>query len=539
MQHEVALALLGCPGDLIRASDQGPYEVDPKITFLSSAERQAINQVCRLGANYADVMSFVDGDESVHGFSGVLSSRPRVDGLYCRALKNGLEEQLGEYRSACVALEAELLSAVLPISYVRFKLHAAHYHLLMPALARLVATAAHDKEGFVCGAHLLGLLHEGAAAGPAPISRCARGSVRVCLVVAGDWNPFLHPPFRRLYVLNLSRSFNRLARHCHVVMYNLCAAWTLHGRLLDPHGEFFVAHGSGGQRHSTSTANADTWASRAWDAAPWVSAGCDGPEALDTRGTQEQEWNHGFVLRVEAIPLSYVPASIAQQILSIGKATRTLRHGTCDGAGLDRSADGSSDVGLSRTEVASFTREFEMLKRAETFHLLRFEALVRRLHTVITSRLWYLVVIEAKLLEHLQAVRDLVLLGRGELWHDFIVRSRDLMRHLPTTRSEDALRDGPLAAAQRNCGQESEGSESGRSFMSRLRVILALESFVCRQFDTVVPLALLTLPSCWLVALHVLCSHSPVSVIRLASSLWVVLNMTAGPKLCFSRGGLR
>jgi hypothetical protein len=166
MQHEVVLALLGCPGDLIRESDQG-YEVDPKASFLSGAERQAINQVCRLGASYAAVTAFVDAEDHA---GDALSSRPRADGLYCRALKNGLEEQLGSYRDACVGLEAELLAGpALPISYVRFKLHAAHYHLIMPALARLVATAMH--EGAVRGAQVLGILHDWAAAGPAPITR--------------------------------------------------------------------------------------------------------------------------------------------------------------------------------------------------------------------------------------------------------------------------------------------------------------------------------------------------------------------------------
>ena len=83
MESELLLALLGCPGDLIRpgpaaidpdalgGSGPGggrpgavlappPYEVDPKLPFLTAAEKEAINRVASLGSSYAEVAAFID-----------------------------------------------------------------------------------------------------------------------------------------------------------------------------------------------------------------------------------------------------------------------------------------------------------------------------------------------------------------------------------------------------------------------------------------------------------------------------------------------
>ena len=411
MQHELVLALLACPGDLVKRSPKGGlYHIDPNLPFLSSSEREAINQVCSLGYHYETLLEFVDGYDG-------------VDGLYCRALKNGIDEQLAEYRDHVVKLEAELLSEPYqPISRLRFKLRAAHWHLTLPALARFVGSICRRGGGIV-GGQMLVLLNERAAAGPDQVTRC----------------------------------LNRLARHCHAVLYNFCTAWSLHGRLLDPYGEFFVARGGG-------------------ESLDWDRSCIGGLAQENSSGSvEEHAWQKEFVLRVDALPLSYFPTSLAQQLLHVGKAVRILRRGLPSGKGRG---------GFTDEEITGFEADFEALKGAPSFHLLSFEALVRRLHKTVAGRLWHLVVVEASLLDHLAAVRDLVLLGRGELWHEFTVRSRELMRHPPTMRSEAALRDGPLAAARRSCGLEADSSEQALS--SRLRVGIALESFACRQFDALV-----------------------------------------------------
>jgi hypothetical protein len=217
MQHEIIMALLGCPGDLINrsANKEGrepSYKVDEQFSFLSQAERQAIDQVVGIGASYEVLLSFVDGAEcfDANGYNneqtvfhdGLVDIEYKIntyggmannekDGLFGRALKDGLEEQLNEYREFIVKCEDELMKdQTLPISHVKYQLKISHFQIILPALSNFIISLirryhrnvhfnnVHQNNGLVgnnqkCvyGSQILELLHEGIATGPVPVSR--------------------------------------------------------------------------------------------------------------------------------------------------------------------------------------------------------------------------------------------------------------------------------------------------------------------------------------------------------------------------------
>jgi hypothetical protein len=147
-----------------------------------------------------------------------------------------------------------------------------------------------------------------------------------------------------------NRSFQRLASYCHGVLFKLCSSWTLHGRLLDPFHEFFVVRGNttttsgggGGGGINNNKENEsesalltgggggrslawDSWASSEWDMAPWnfshvmsgsssMKYGGGGGGRRNGGGVAEEDWNKAFILRIDAIPLSLLPTSVAQQV---------------------------------------------------------------------------------------------------------------------------------------------------------------------------------------------------------------------------------
>jgi hypothetical protein len=90
-------------------------------------------------------------------------------------------------------------------------------------------------------------------------------------------------------------------------------------------------------------------------------------------------------------------------------------------------------------------------------------------------------------------VRDLVLMGSGELWHEIICGGRSLLASMPNNKSEGLFKNGPLNAAIRLCGwedrnnkfEDEEGVGSGVA-ASRLLISLALETFTLRNFESTV-----------------------------------------------------
>ena len=140
----------------------------------------------------------------------------------------------------------------------------------------------------------------------------------------------------------------------------------LYGRLVDPMGEFFVARASttttarrGGGRggaggyggnsgggpmehdeyqyddNDTVSGNGAGGGgefglglgARSVLAAAWDEGG-GGMEAEESMGggaagdsglVDEKEWYHAFTLRLDALPLSYMPTALAQQVLFVGK----------------------------------------------------------------------------------------------------------------------------------------------------------------------------------------------------------------------------
>ena len=76
MLHEVLVALVGCPGYLIRARPDG-YELAPGVaeTFLHPAEASLVAQICALGHHFRaleDFVARVKGDLLLHPLDGAL-----------------------------------------------------------------------------------------------------------------------------------------------------------------------------------------------------------------------------------------------------------------------------------------------------------------------------------------------------------------------------------------------------------------------------------------------------------------------------------
>ena len=88
MLHETLLALVGCPGSIITDRGAAGFAVADNVTFLSSAEKQAVDKVVWLGHRFRELSRFVQNH------MGASENAVPRSGLYLRALCTGIEEVL-------------------------------------------------------------------------------------------------------------------------------------------------------------------------------------------------------------------------------------------------------------------------------------------------------------------------------------------------------------------------------------------------------------------------------------------------------------
>lgn len=412
MLHEILLALVGHTGDIIirkRYPDTRSvcgFHVAPDISFLSRSEKEATNQTCNIGFYYCLIDAFVTSNLRLGVTSlGGVSAGPDVDnevGLYVRALSVGLAEVLAKYRASVLQLEQEILAS--PVNYPLSKLH---YHLrdyfvILPPLSALVQQITSSKQGpgtGLHGGHLLNLIYKKSLTGI--------DAVRV--------------------------TFKRLLFHCHKVLFNQVSSWLVHGLITDPFQEFFVQRIKGNSSGITPDAKGEDEEGEGQTVAV---------HALLTA----HDWNSQYNLRLSMLPTAYIPVSVANKILFIGRAVCILQHPSVSGHGL-----------LPHGEGVEFAKALHKLRETQDFDLMKVELEVNRIRAKVSRYLWELVVKKSKLQAHVKALKDFFLLGRGEFFQCFLDEAETMMSRPPGPRAARDINNGPFQNAATKLGvDESE-----------------------------------------------------------------------------------
>eukprot|EP00898_Chlorokybus_atmophyticus_P000917 jgi/Chlat1/1826/Chrsp138S02145 len=194
----------------------------------------------------------------------------------------------------------------------------------------------------------------------------------------------------------LQTAFRRLLWQCHQVMYRQLAAWMVHGQLIDKHAEFFIR-----KRRSL---------------------GVDNMNAHLTGRSEDamEDWHSGYDVRVEMLPSYLVSIPTAQKIEFVGKAVRVLMQPSKNRTEL-----------LPTNEVQLFAAQLQELQVSTDTQRLQFEKVINDIRSAVARHLWQLVVVQADLPGHLQALKDYFLLARGDFFQCFMEESRALMRMPP------------------------------------------------------------------------------------------------------------
>lgn len=245
----------------------------------------------------------------------------------------------------------------------------------------------------------------------------------------------------------LESALRGLRARCYRAMYQQLLAWMVHGLLVDPNGEFWVrpvagAGADGGVwlgddvLQSTAATGGGGW--EAYGLGVGTEHGASASRSSAEADTGESEWHRGFQVSLEALPPG-IELPAAESALFVGRAVRVLSNPRGEFRGLDL---------LPEAVAADATAALRRLADdADDFHRAAFEAAVEGIRRPVAARLGRLVVTDARLLDHLGALRSYYLLGRGDFFQSLFEEAAELLRAPPRLATAEADMAAPFAQA--------------------------------------------------------------------------------------------
>lgn len=429
MLHEILLALVGHTGDIVvRKRDPRTrmvvgFHVPSDLDFLSFSEREAINGLVDLGYYYCVLEQFVDQnlrfgvaalafkdkDQTESTDKGEPSEEHiTVAGLYVRAMCVGLDEILHAYRACLLQVEQEILedtSALFPLSKLRYLLR--EYITILPPLASLVSELqmrSTDAVTVIHGGQLLNYLHRRSLCGISAVQQCMR----------------------------------RLVHHVVSVLSNQLSSWVVHGVLTDPYDEFFI---------QKVTANPD------------LTAATNDDDANATTGMwgvlrfQDTEWNAQATLHHHVLPTNYISVSMANKILFIGQSVSILQHPSV----------AHHNLLLPQTQF-EWSKSLHALRAKQGLDAIELNLALEKIRIDVSACMWQLLVNKADLLGHLKALKNYMLLGRGEFYQCFLGESQTMFAKPPGRNAARDLTNGPFQNAAAKLGLDENSYFKRLSF---------------------------------------------------------------------------
>jgi len=430
MLHELLLALSGTAGAIFKAKDHNnELEIVKELPFVHPSEIEQLKSICKLGSYFRHFTKFIRKHSvnlhSVRKFTNTaVCEKEQDNGLYIQAFSRGLEQVLEPYQQTLVKLEAEVLrDPKVPLSHIYCALEANHF--LFPILSEILETVETKK---VHGCQILDLIYK----------HCYCG------------------------ISDVKDALEKILHTCHSVLFKQLSAWMLHGMLLDEYNEFFI---------STEPAKVDDTGSR--EVAQQVQSqrsviirGITGKELDKVRSEEESidfekdEISVAF-LAPEMLP-GYITTRLVEKILFIGQSVKMFKD-----TKQTHKMSSYDKVDILQGKEREFLKALKSLEEEPTLSVSRLETQVDKIKSCVAEQLWKLVVEDGELLKHLRNVKEIFLLGRGELFQTFMDRAQSILKAPPTASLSYDLN----SAFERSLRQILLESDDYRSFVMALEII--------------------------------------------------------------------
>ncbi|XP_011311565.1 gamma-tubulin complex component 4 [Fopius arisanus] len=341
--------------------------------YFHPGERGLIKKILHISSHYKSIKTFIKRYSSTKDLENANDVEPLPEGLYLQAFCDGLENALEPFRNEIVDLERSILqNAHTPATTILSRVE--NFECLFALFNAMIRQIRSQRTHGTC---LLQCIHEHMHTG-IPEVRAALQKILHCV---------------------------------HAVFYKQLTSWLLYGQLEDVHQEFFV-------RRTKNTHDSFLLA--------------------DTKSTSAQRakkfddmWNYDIA--VEMLP-SYITASLGNKILSIGQTIIIFGNDPRQDKDYKMKTEITKNPVWGEKEHEYFGK-LQSLQMKPVFNVIEFENTIDELKKSVTRLLWQVAVDDAQLLQQIKLIKDFYLIGRGDLFLDFIKLTSHILNKPPTSHT--------------------------------------------------------------------------------------------------------
>ncbi|KAG7203271.1 hypothetical protein KM043_010365 [Ampulex compressa] len=371
MLHEILLSLWGCSTDISEILESDSVDLDK---YLHPGERALLRKILDVVAECNSIRIFIK-DCTNHDVSKISDeSQDILHGLYLRALGDGMDQALEPFRNEIIELESIILhDSYTPLSMVLCRIQ--KYVYLFSVLNSIIREIHTQK---IHGCKILQCLHQNVHTG----------------------------------IPEVKTALEKMIHCVHVVFYKHLTSWLLYGHLEDIHNEFFIQKVSNTQSSLVATENKDNAAS------------------VVNKKTSIDLWDYN--IQVDMIP-SYIRPSLASKILTIGQTI--IMFGNDPRQKKDFIITPKLENSIWGEREYEYFQKLQNLQSKPIFNIVEFERTIDELKQCVTEHLWHVAVEEAQLVQQLKLVKDFFLMGRGDLFLEFIRLTAHVLNKPPTNHT--------------------------------------------------------------------------------------------------------
>ncbi|XP_004533986.1 gamma-tubulin complex component 4 homolog [Ceratitis capitata] len=381
MIHEVLLSCLNLESKRLSLEDFTAADVS---TFLHPCEKYVLQDIIKIINILRDIEKFakVCGSNNSSNRSVVIfdSDEPLQKGLYLKAFANGIDTVLKDYFADITALERSYLQNPANYSLLFIYRNLKSYEPLALHLRKLIRVIRTQK---LHGCEIMQYLHQNAEHGDKKI---------------------------RAAIKTLQLAVN-------VVFFKQLTHWLLYAKIIDTYGEFFIQCAEG---HGNSAAESETSKCASTESGKHASTITT---LSKVASTYADIWR--YEICYDLLP-HYLPAGWAEKVLFIGqtilifKADANKHKNLTQNWSKTEHTDLEDESSLSNEKEHIYFGKIQMLQNDEELNVQHYESIVNEIKSYVTTRLSEIAINQADLVQQLKLMKDFFLLGRGELFLEFL-----------------------------------------------------------------------------------------------------------------------